>query len=259
MSYKVRSKLSLILTEVKCSLLYMAVWAMLVPFLVLLYFAFLKSTVNRTGGIPCKADYLNSLCNGDIIQFLLIPLAVILIGLIAEQNNTFNFIIRVQKRSALISKQLIKTVAFAAVFSLYFAGASVVLSGLFASKNINWNEITSNFFVASGYTLDTRFSEVLSIIFLKTFISYLLFSSLTLTLNIVLHKVFSFIIMLVICAAEPLGFIKYVIKDLFNIAEELSYISTPEIIIQFVMFPLITVLLAMLSFKLIKRKDLLSQ
>jgi len=153
--------------KIKGFILYFCVFCVVLAFLILIYFSFIKRSMLSFSGITCLADFIDSL-NGSFFNLLLIPLSVIFIITMSEYNcTTANYYIRNKKRTVIISKMSLKMLIFSITVSSLISVISILIAALLTEHVMNWNEYGSYFYISRGVILNISFTAVFLLSIIK--------------------------------------------------------------------------------------------
>lgn len=240
-------------------MVYIGLFCILYAFSALLFFSFFKRSMMMYSGEICLADYINLLGGGSFVNLLLIPLSMVFIITSSEKNHTtLNYYIRNKKRASIFLKQLFRIITLSIVLSILIVILSIFVAGLLTAKIINWNQYNSLFYMSNGVLLNIGITDVVFITVLKLFFPIVFFSVFSYMINLVTKKIYAFILVIFFSASNCIGYLKYRLSDLFaSPNSEISYLSLSSKILMFIIFPLLTLVIVVISYKLIKRKDYL--
>lgn len=251
---------SKIVTRTKWYLLVFGLFSFVYSFILLLYFSFLKRSFISTSINICVADFIDCLSSGVFINFLIIPVSVVIIIIASEKDHTsINYYIRNKTRSRVATKQMLRILFFTIILLILLLIISIFIAGLMAPEMINWNSVFSYSNMSIRMLFDISFINVLTITFIKLLIPMLFFSLLFYTLNFLTSKSMSFFIIVLLSISNVFGYIKYLIDSVSGEKiNNISYLSNSSKILLFGFFPLLIILTCMVAYKLVRRKDYLS-
>lgn len=247
--------------RIKSYILYICIFCIITAFFLLLYFAFLKSSMIMVTRKICIADFINFLSNGNyFMNIMLIPSCTFFTTTLSEHNClTFNYYIRNKSRTNIILKKIKKILFFSVIITLLILLTSIIVAGFLTAELINWNNYESYFYMSTGTLFDIDFIKVLLLSFFKLFFPISFFSSLACTIDLICKKTFSFLIIVLASASNFFGLIKFIIDGAFdyNFSEKF-YMSFSSAVLVFVIFPLATLIVIFFAVRLARRKDFLN-
>lgn len=255
MSYNLKTGLHFLKKGMEQSLPVILLWLFVTPFFLLLSFSSLKRLSFGRFGEWCIGDYINSLNNGYLMNFLVVPLTAAIIFIISDQDSTANCILKFHSRVDILKNQYMKALFLSVIFSLGLIFISFIIAGLLASSFMNWSEQTSYFYQAHGYTLKISFASVQALTAFKMCLKLIFFLTVMILVNLRFTKIFSFLIMFILSAVRFLDFFQFEIDRIFNLAKEESYFPASLKIIYLGVVPILIILFLVTSFKMVKRKD----
>lgn len=230
-------------------------WAVVTPFFLCVSFSVLKRMWMGGASEYCVGDFINSLNQGTLMNFFIVPLTASVMFIVSEQNGTANYILKLRTRSNLLRNQSIEVLFLSFLFSFVLVLFSFFIAGFFASSLMNWSEQTSLFYENHGYTVKISFSSVLALTACKMFFKLLFFLTVMTWSSLCFKKMFSFLVLFVLSAARLFDFFQFEVSKIFNLAREEGYFLTSEKITYFVLTTILILLLAGASLKAVKRKD----
>ncbi len=242
--------------RIKGCIIYICVFCVIAAFFILLFFASFKSSMNTAAGKICLSDFIDLLASGSFMNIFIVPVCTFFITALSEHNcTTSNYYIRNKSRIHIILKRIIRIIILSVIVSALLVIISIVISGLFASEFINWDEYGSYFFIKRGILSDIDFISFLFLTFVKLLFPIIFFSSLECTLSLICKKTFSFLIVVLLSASNSFGYIKFMIDYAFNRMNETDYFSFSSAVLIFAIFPILTLIIVLFAAKLVKRKD----
>ena len=247
--------------RIKSYILYICLFCIITAFFLLLYFAFLKSSMIMVTRKICIADFINFLSNGNyFMNIMLIPLCTVFTTTLSEHNClTLNYYIRNKSRTNIILKKIKKILFFSVVITLLILLISIIVAGFLTAELINWNRYESYFYMSNGILIDIDFIKVLLLSFVKLVFPISFFSLLACTISLICKKTFSFLIIVLASASNFFGFIKFIIDDYFGYNfNETGNMSFSSAVLVFVIFSLATLIVIFFAVRLARRKDFLN-
>lgn len=244
--------------RIKSYILYICIFCIIASFFLLLYFAFLKSSMIMVTRKICIADFINFLSNGNyFMNIMLIPLCTVFITTLSEHNClTFNYYIRNKSRTNIILKKIKKILFFSVVITMLILLTSIIVGGFLTAELINWNSNKSYFYMSTGMLLDIDFIKVLLLSFFKLLFPISFFSSLACTISLICKKTLSFFIIVLVSASNFFGLIKFIIDGAFGYNfNENVYMNSSTAVLVFVIFPLATLIVIFFAVRVERRKD----
>jgi len=237
---------------------FLLIWGTVMPFLLLIFFAFRKQAMMGFTGYTCLMDYVHMLNEGFISKLMFLPFSVAVIATISEQRHTANYLVRQKSRRFIIVIQQIKALLLSLVFATYFIVLAVLIAGLFTGTVINWSSMHSYYYGTHGYVLDILVAEIILSNFYQAFMSMYILSALMVMLSIFIRKVYAFLIIMAFSAADIFGLLSYELGNLMNFQSNTPvYMQFPAELLYFAILPTIAVLFVILSMKLVNRKEYL--
>lgn len=244
--------------KVKKYILYFLMYFFMTGVVVLFYFAISKRYMLTTSGNICLADFIDGFATTSFSNIIVIPFSVLLINVLSNLHcSNFNYYLRMYSRTRIIVSKILKDIIFSLITSLLIVCASIFVGGLMTNTFMNWNSTSSYYYIAMHFTFDADFIIVALVMFFELFITFCFYSILMCMLEQLLNTVISFIITLVLCGTNIIYMIVYYLTATAEVIRA-EYMSDVNKILCFGVYPVITIILVVLSIKLIKRKDLLT-
>ncbi|WP_071396580.1 hypothetical protein [Bacillus tuaregi] len=163
------------------------VFIFLFPVLIFLYLMWrITNTILPYGVGASLADCFVFVTDKFFFALLIVPMSVYLLQYLNKNDFNILFILRQKSRKILWTKHMFRTFIFSSLVTTYFTICTFIIGGFFSTSYINWNSISSIYYLANNKVTD-------NVSILNVLVMFLIFCILLLTILNMLFQLLQWI------------------------------------------------------------------